>query len=173
MKKRNLFVTLLLVMAMLLSACGSKAPAPTPDAPDSTGEPVYGGVLRVASYLSPSVLGYTPECGSNTNIQYLRLNFNSLCNYDEKGALCPDLATEWSSDYDTLTLTFKLREGVKFADGTDFNAEAVKWNIEQYKAAQRTEVAEVESIETPDDYTVIIHLSSWNSSALDAIGYMV
>lgn len=56
MKKRNLFVTLLLVMAMLLSACGSKAPAPTPDAPDSTGEPVYGGVLRVASYLSPSVL---------------------------------------------------------------------------------------------------------------------
>jgi len=57
MKKRNLFVTLLLVMAMLLSACGSKAPAPTPDAPDSTGEPVYGGVLRVASYLPPSVLG--------------------------------------------------------------------------------------------------------------------
>lgn len=105
MKKRNLFVTLLLVMAMLLSACGSKAPAPKPDAPASTGEPVYGGVLRVASYLSPSVLGYTPECGSNTNIQYLRLNFNSLCNYDEKGALCPDLATEWSSDYDIMILS--------------------------------------------------------------------
>ena len=174
MKKRNLILALLLAFAMLLTACG-KTPSQDDEQPGPTNpdEPVYGGVLRVTSYLSPSVLGYTPECGSNTNIQYLRLNFNSLCNYDEKGALCPDLATEWSADYDTLTLTFKLREGVKFSDGTDFNAEAVKWNIEQYQAAKRTEVAEVESIETPDANTVVIHLNSWNSSALDAIAYMV
>ncbi len=198
MKKR--FLVLVLAAAMALSACGGEQPqkpaegnqegnpkeeqqppaetedqgqADTDEKEPASGEPVYGGVLKVGSYLSPSVLGYTPECGSNTNIQYLRLNFNSLCNYDETGALCEDLATEWSSDYESKTLTFKLREGVTFSDGTPFNAEAVKWNIEQYVEAKRSETAEVESIETPDESTVVIHLSSWNSSALNSIGYMV
>ena len=189
MKRWTVALGWLLAVARMLSACGgggpgTDSPAPsgsggvetpseTGSEPADDGSPVYGGVLEVGSYLSPSVLGYTPECGSNTNMQYLRLNFNSLCNYDETGALCPDLATEWSSDPDTNTLTFKLLEGVKFSDGTDFNSEAVKWNIEQYQQAIRSEVAGVESIETPDDYTVIIHLSEWDSSALDSIGYMV
>ena len=44
----------------------------------------------------------------------------------------PCLATEWSVSPDNLTWTFKLRQGVKFHDGTDFNADAVVFNFERW-----------------------------------------
>jgi peptide/nickel transport system substrate-binding protein len=46
--------------------------------------------------------------------------------------LAPGLATEWSASPDSKTWTFKLREGVKFHDGTDFNAEAVRANVNRW-----------------------------------------
>ncbi len=52
------------------------------------------------------------------------------------------------------TITFHLREGVKFHDGTDFDAEAVKWNLEMQKNGVKTELKAVTSIEVIDRYTV-------------------
>ena len=43
----------------------------------------------------------------------------------------PLLATEWKASEDGKSYTFTLREGVKFSDGTDFNADAVIWNLER------------------------------------------
>jgi peptide/nickel transport system substrate-binding protein len=51
---------------------------------------------------------------------------------DRPGKMIPGLATEWSvSDADKTVWTFKLREGVKFHDGSVFNADAVIWNFEK------------------------------------------
>lgn len=44
----------------------------------------------------------------------------------------PSLATEWKASQDGKTWTFKLRNGVKFHDGTNFDAEAVKFNFERW-----------------------------------------
>jgi len=44
----------------------------------------------------------------------------------------PALATEWTASEDGLTWTFKLRSGVKFHDGTEFNADAVVWNFNRW-----------------------------------------
>src|SRR3984885_15233966 len=51
---------------------------------------------------------------------------------DRSGKLVPGLATEWKvDDKDKTKWGFTLRQGVKFHEGTDFNAEAVIWNLEK------------------------------------------
>ena len=57
---------------------------------------------------------------------------------------------------DTTTLEIKLRAGVRFHDGTAFNAAAVKWNLEREldpanKLAQRANIVSVQSVQAPDD----------------------
>lgn len=200
-KKRRLstMVSVLLVFAMLLSACGGGGSSSsgqsetgsgggdtTAESSDASGdsaddqasdtpsgEPKSGGVLKIGTVQSPTVVGYTPEITNNSFLQFLRTAFNSLCFYDEEGNLAPELAESWETDADAATITFHLRSGVKFSDGTDFNAEAVKWNLEQYKEAGRTEVSDIASIECPDENTVVITLEAWRSSALESIGFFV
>ncbi|KGX88141.1 ABC transporter substrate-binding protein [Pontibacillus litoralis] len=59
--------------------------------------------------------------------------FETLLNYKEDSTeITPGLAKEWEVSEDGLTYTFMLEEGVKFHDGTDFNAEAVVFNFERW-----------------------------------------
>lgn len=78
------------------------------------------------------------------------------------GELEPLLATSWTTE-EGKVWTIKLREGVKFHDGSDFTAEDVKYTIERTQDAsighlKKKDFEVVESVETPDDYTVIINL---------------
>lgn len=57
--------------------------------------------------------------------------YDGLVAIDQQGAIQPALATEWSLADDNLTWTFTFREGVTFHDGTEFNAEAVKVNLDR------------------------------------------
>lgn len=80
----------------------------------------------------------------------------------ETGELQPLLATEWSTS-DGKQWTFKLREGVTFHDGSAFDADDVRFTIERTQDTaighlKKNDFAVVESIETPDKYTVILNL---------------
>lgn len=155
------------------SSTGSAASANSATASQSPAKPKSGGILKIATGQTQPVLGYTPKITNNAATMFLRINFDSLCFYDNNGKLVEDLAEKWETNPSAKTLTFHLRDGVKFSDGTDFNAEAVKWNIEQYQLMKRTETANVASIDTPDAKTVVFHLKTWNSSALTSIGFFV
>jgi len=77
--------------------------------------------------------------------------------------LTPSLAKEWKISDDGLAYTFKLREGVKFHDGSDLTASDVKFTIDRILdlnegIAYRLEA--VESVEAVDDYTVAINLTT-------------
>lgn len=80
----------------------------------------------------------------------------------------PSLAESWDVSTDGLTYTFHLKKGVKFQDGTDFNAEAVKFNIDRQLAPKVTEdmgyagfvFGSVKDVEVIDDNTVKINMTS-------------
>ena len=76
----------------------------------------------------------------------------------------PQLATEWSWSDDGKQLTMKLREGVKFHDGTDFNADAVVATIERNltlpESRRKSELASVEKVEATGPLEVTFHLKS-------------
>jgi len=59
--------------------------------------------------------------------------FDTLTYLDDKGVAQPKLAVSWTHSDDFKTWTFKLRPGVKFHDGTPFNAEAFKANFDRQK----------------------------------------
>ena len=58
--------------------------------------------------------------------------YDSLIYLDEKGTVYPGLATSWEFSNEGRTVTFKLREGVNFHDGSPFNAEVVRWTVERH-----------------------------------------
>jgi len=82
------------------------------------------------------------------------------------GSVSALLAEDWSSDPDGKLYTFKLRSGVKFQDGTPFDAAAVKFSFERAKAPGSTNKAKtavfdnISSIATPTPDTVILTLNS-------------
>src|SRR5690349_9110134 len=90
--------------------------------------------------------------------------FDTLTYLDASGKPQPKLALSWSSSEDFKTWTFKLRPGVKFHDGTPFNAEAVKANFERQKdPANKCRcafyIASITSVQAPDELTLVYNLS--------------
>src|SRR5215467_3902970 len=57
--------------------------------------------------------------------------YEPLINSDRDGHFVPVLATSWEIGSTGRVITFRLRQGVTFQDGTPFDAQAVKWNLER------------------------------------------
>jgi peptide/nickel transport system substrate-binding protein len=83
--------------------------------------------------------------------------------FDGKDGLSPRLATSWEGSSDGLSVTFKLREGVKWHDGQPFTSADVAFSaLNLWKPLQnlgRLVFANLSSVETPDDYTAIFRFS--------------
>ena len=138
-------------------------------------QPTPGGTLRLAfnsdwGVLDPAVTSTT--FGRNI----LQFIYDPLLRKDPAtGAIVPGLAESFEASEDGLTLTLNLREGVTFHDGTPFNAEAVRFSFERISDPAlaspyaATIVGPVASIETPDDYTVVITLNEPFAPYLDSL----
>src|SRR3984893_15793539 len=95
-----------------------------------------GGVLRVFQYDSPASMSIHEEALNSAQNPMMAV-FNNLVMFDQHVAqnsistIVPDLATSWAWGDDGKTLTFKLREGVKWHDGKPFTAADVKctWDL--------------------------------------------
>lgn len=177
-KARNFMRTAgAVLLATCLTACsGGNSAAETPTAPaaDENGTVVaeeqtgdghyYGGTLVVETKLEPSY--YTINYTWDGSIPYINRNlYSKLVTYDDcTGELYGDLAESWDISEDLKTFTFKLREGVNWHDGTPFTSADVKWTIDSILdygegANAYADVSMIESVECPDDYTVVLHLS--------------
>ncbi|AQQ51889.1 ABC transporter substrate-binding protein [Planococcus lenghuensis] len=131
-KKRHGLFYLLLSLVLFLAACSGGNEASNTEGEDNvTQETKEGGTLvygRGADSVSLDPINVT----DGESIRITHNVFETLLEYDHNLELQPKLATEWESSEDGLTWTFQLREGVKFHDGTDFNAEAVVFNWERW-----------------------------------------
>jgi 4-phytase/acid phosphatase/peptide/nickel transport system substrate-binding protein len=90
--------------------------------------------------------------------------FDTLVTLDDKGEAQPKLAQSWTHSDGFKTWTFKLRPGIKFHDGTPFNAEAVKVNFDRQKdPANKCRcafyIAFIHDVQAPDELTVVYNLN--------------
>ena len=160
----NLGLALSLIGSMLILGHAGAAPKPA-----STEKPQYGGVLKIIYRGGPVNMGYPGQAGS---IADLTCNFpavESLVRVDERGLPVPWLATGWKISPDLKSITFTLRKGVKFHDGADFNAEAVKYTFDMYRSSPLPELKQVTSIDVVDDYTVRFNLSQFQAQLLNTL----
>jgi peptide/nickel transport system substrate-binding protein len=143
-----------LLTALVLSACGS-APGCAPAA--STGGAKGNATITVSLNADPPSLD--PAFSSAlVDRQVHNSLYDKLLDLDKDGKIVPMLATEWKVSDDGLNYTFTLREGVKFHDGTNLDADAVKTNLDRYrtdpKSTRRNELGAVASIEAADAKTL-------------------
>lgn len=136
------------------------------------------GILRWGSSSQPASLD--PRRSATFDPMFLLEVYDPLIRRDAKGELVPALATEWKLSEDARTLELTLREGVKFQDGADFNADAVKANLEAARAPGNNLTASlsvVESVEVVDPTHLTLKMNTPSSHILNVLageaGYMI
>ena len=129
-----------------------------------------GGDMVVALQADVSTLDPLTS-NSNPNNGVLLQIYGRLLQLDEKANLVPSLAQSWEEAKDHLSWTLRLRPGVKFHDGTDLDAAAVKFNLDRFmdpKAAspRSGELAYLTGVTVVDPLTVKLQLSKPNASLM-------
>jgi len=191
--KRSLLILMAFVVLLSLGlvACGepeeptpapSPAPTPAPEPePTPTPEPTpapepapapepdkYGGILKEVLTVGPATpIGYPPEAAPDAQAD-ARPALEALVQVRSGGIVEPLLATAWEIAPDGNSITLTLRQGVKFHDGSDFNAAAVKWNLDKQIEAERA--TDWESVDVIDDYTVRINIPGYKNTILTGLG---
>lgn len=193
MRKRGLAVFVLLSLLVTLAACGGGTkPAPSSGGQTTSGStgqsgsssgsttpapaantPKKGGTLRFGILRDPA--GFDPHIAYGISNHAVQGNiYDMLIEYDEKGQFRGALAEKWEASPDGLTFTFKLRKGIKFHDGTDFDADDVIATLKRIgdpatKAARKPTVDTMASYEAVDKNTVKIVLKKADSTFLHAL----
>ncbi|MCT6924949.1 ABC transporter substrate-binding protein [Metasolibacillus sp.] len=171
---------MLLALSIFLVACGTDKENEGNSSTPSTDSTDDGGKEEASS--KPQILVFgrggdsvSLDPGIVTDGESFKVTqnlFETLLNFGEDDTtIHPGLAKEWSISEDGLTYTFQLQEGVKFHDGTDFNAEAVVKNVNRWKGGKEDDFyyfnsmfkAEgqdiIADVKAEGDYTVVFTLS--------------
>lgn len=158
-------IAIVAALTTTLTACGSGAADPAGT----------GNTLRWASSYFPThwdpVVG-----GSGAQFRELALVYASLTRTDEKGNAVPDLAESWDYNDAGDEVTFHLRSGLTFSDGTSVDGAAVKAAIERAKTQKNSalfgDLTSIESV-TADGLDATVHLSQVDYQIPQLLGQRV
>ncbi len=192
MKKLVGILALLAILTTVFAGCGgtSSTPSAAAQAPGATsqttttvaspaanattstssGGPQRGGILRIIQGYGLDNFGYPPKDGGMAFGEDIT---QRLVDWTLNGKVVPLLAESWDLDQANKSITFHIRKGVKFTDGTPLNAEAVKWNFEFFQGLKRlSEADKVKSIEVLDEYSVRLNLTVLTSQSANNYGWI-
>jgi len=94
--------------------------------------------------------------------------------WNEKGILSPELAESWDVDPVNKSITWHIRKGVQFHDGTPLNAEAVKWNFQLLVDNNKlTDGKFLKSMELVDEYSLKMNLTEINTQTVENYGIIM
>ncbi|WP_134325263.1 ABC transporter substrate-binding protein [Cumulibacter soli] len=177
MRRSLTFAAGIMAVGLLLAGCG--------DAPAEKSEDLeeYPNSIPLADDFNPDAhfeWAYTAFASSwdpaksvtGGDINFMEPVYDRLLAEGEDGIPVPMLAEEFTPSDDNKTLSLKLIEGAKFSDGEPFDAEAVKFNLERYKAEDSRisgEVYQIESVEVTGEYTLDLHLSGGLGSLVSGL----
>lgn len=166
-------VALLLVATMALTACGGKKAAPTPQSPAQPASK-FGGTLKIGTLTDPDTLNVLVS-NSITTSWILDLIYPTLLTFNEKGEKVPYLAKEWKTSPDGKSVTYKLRDDMKWDDGKPVTSADVKYTAEvtmkETIGFNASLLKNVASIDTPDATTVTFNLKKPSAVFATSIGY--
>lgn len=122
-------------------------------------------LVRIGLQQEPTSLDPTSDATASIAGMLGHNVYESLTTVDETGTVHPDLATRWDISEDGLTYRFYLAEGVKFHDGTTFDAEDVKFTYERAMAEDSVNPAKrhfggIKSVTVIDPLTVEFELNN-------------
>src|SRR5439155_1701156 len=125
---------------------------------------VRGGTIRVGMDADTTTMDPHRSTAAVDRQVYNNV-YSKLVDIDARFGIVPQLAQTWEIKGGGLVYVFKLRRGVKFHDGTEFNADIVKWNFDRMRdpelaSPRRSEIAPVKDVKVLDPFTVEITLSS-------------
>ena len=186
MKRKTSVVTAFILSMTLLAGCGNSQPTALEQSSENSGtqsETTASASVNESTESSseteneqkseksisiaqsaPFSMGFGQGVMVYENAYYADNFYEPLVKYQD-GEYVPCLATEWSKSEDGLTYTFILREGVRFNDGTDLNAQAVKLYFDNMRPilGASTNYGQFDMLTTEitadDDHTVSFHLS--------------
>lgn len=155
--KKVVIALIVLTMALFCAACGGG------DEKAETGGTAGADTIRVAVSAEPDNLN--PMLSSASDTEAIMLNvYEGLLSFDKEGNFLPALAESYKMSDDGLSYTFNLRKDIKFHDGKAFSAKDVKYTYEKRaglageEPLSQTLADLLASVETPDEYTVILNL---------------
>jgi len=190
-RKWFVLIIAVLTISMVLSACqpaATEAPATTePAVEQPTQAPTeppskVGGNLVIGLTLAPDTLDMQKTANGISDFICSFIGGALVDKDPVSGEIVPYLADSWEISEDGLTYTFKLKEGVKFHDGTPFTAQEYAYTINRALDPETASpgtagmIAGVTGAEATDDYTLVLNLAAPNAILLENLalpGYMM
>jgi peptide/nickel transport system substrate-binding protein len=157
---------------------GTAAAAASSRPPSGSATPVpkAGGTLTSVLSVSPGFLDAHASTGGQ-DVTFLRALYDNIVKRGDDMVPRQDwsIAQSWDILQDGKQIDFHIRPGVTFHDGTPLDAEAVKWNFDNFlspdnNSPERANVAAIQSVDVVDATTVRMSLSRVSSSILNLLG---
>jgi peptide/nickel transport system substrate-binding protein len=194
---KRVFISVVIVMLLvfILAGCAAKTttqkattavttnPQATSTSPVTTnsqatstspvaGTPQYGGTIKIIVESDIGIIGAPSEAVAGQYMRVARPAMEYLVTFDLQGNIKPWLCESWKIADDGKSVTLTLRKGINFQDGTPLNAEAMKYNLDNYtqNGVRPAVLKNITSIDLVDEFTVRLNLAKSDSSLLYELG---